>query len=171
MTSAIKVGRFWSVAIGDTLKLANNASFTPPAIQHVRAEFAGGGMTGKVNPSVGMVEQMTAPIVFSDYDPEAAKLAGFSPGISKPLLLRREFHEPRTGKSTVEIFRMLAQCDLEFGDWERSTRGDMTATLHIFSLRWQKGSEVVYHIDPEMGIFEGAGLNQIKEAMSLIGAG
>jgi P2 family phage contractile tail tube protein len=171
MSSTVKVGRFWSVAIGDSLKLANNADFTPPAIAHARAEFAGGGMTGKVNPSLGLIELMQSPIVFSDYDPEAAKLAGFVPGVSQPLLLRREFHEPRTGKSTVEIFRMLAQADIEFGAWERTSQGNMTVNLHIFSMRWMKGSEVIYHIDPEYGIFEGAGVNQIKEAMALIGAG
>lgn len=168
--SYIKTGRYWSVTIGNNLKLANNAKFTPPAIKHARQEIAGGGMTGKVNPSLGIAELMEAPITFSDYDPDAARLGNFVQGMTTPILLRREFHEPRTGTSTLETFRMLAQADIEFGEWERSSGGDMTVTLHIFSLRWMKGSAVLYHIDPEMGIWEGDGVSQIRTAMQLIGA-
>ncbi|QCI65525.1 phage major tail tube protein [Phreatobacter stygius] len=168
----IKTGRFWSVAIGDSLKLANNAKFTPPKLKHIRQTYAGGGMAGQVTSSIGLVEAMTAPIVFSDYDLEAAALAGFGPGAAKPLLLRREFYEPRTGTSSVEVFRMVAQADLEFGTWDRGTTGgEMTVTLHIQSMRWLKGQVEIYHVDPEMGIFSGLGLNQIQSAMSLIGTG
>lgn len=166
----IKTGRFWSVTLGNNLKLTNNASFTPPAIRHVRQEFAGGGMTGKVNPSLGLVELMEAPLKFSDYDRDAARLAGFSAGMTTPILLRREFHEPRTGTSSVEMFSMLAQGDVEFSEWERSTGGDMTVTLHIFSARWLKGTEQIYHIDPELGIWEGEGVSLVRQAMQLIGA-